>query len=152
MFLNKKWLNKRHINYKKVCFKDEREIQTIRGVLNRIEQNTCLRFQRHHSDSPMLDFIAFERSKAGDVQGCYTLVGKCISPIGNLCVRERKGGYKSVIVMDPGCSDEAMTFHLLLHKLGLWHEHSRFDRNKYIKILTENIKEGKFCGNNCLRD
>ena len=100
----------------------------------------------------MLDFIAFERSKAGDGQGCYTLVGKCISPIANLCVRERKGGYKSVIVMDPGCSDEAMTFHLMLHKLGFWHEHSRFDRNKYIKILTENIKEGKFFGDDCLRD
>ncbi|KAJ1368227.1 hypothetical protein KIN20_029310, partial [Parelaphostrongylus tenuis] len=29
--------------------------------------------------------------------------------------------------------------HELLHVIGLWHEHMRYDRDKYVKIHYENI-------------
>ena len=34
------------------------------------------------------------------------------------------------------------SFHLLFHILGRYHEHQRPDRNQYIKVQWDNIKEG----------
>ena len=34
------------------------------------------------------------------------------------------------------------SFHLLFHILGRYHEHQRPDRDQYIKVQWDNIKEG----------
>lgn len=41
------------------------------------------------------------------------------------------------------CRVEAVLLHELGHAIGFWHEQSRPDRDLYIKIIYENIKEGK---------
>ena len=36
--------------------------------------------------------------------------------------------------------------HEIMHAIGFWHEQSRPDRNLYVEVLWENIKDGKFTG------
>jgi hypothetical protein len=44
----------------------------------------------------------------------------------------------------PGCVDHGTVVHELLHKVGLWHEQMRSDRDKYIKVHYGNITQGKY--------
>ena len=41
------------------------------------------------------------------------------------------------------CREEPVLLHELGHAIGFWHEQSRPDRDLYIRIIFENIKEGK---------
>ena len=43
----------------------------------------------------------------------------------------------------PGCVSKGIALHELMHTLGFWHEQSRSDRDKYVKVKDHNIKEGK---------
>lgn len=58
----------------------------------------------------------------------------CASSVG------RVGGVQYVYLAD-GCST-GNTIHELAHALGLYHEHTRCDRDTYVVILTQNIQSG----------
>ena len=57
----------------------------------------------------------------------------CFSQIG------RVGG-KQIIGLAEGCS-KVKIIHEIIHALGFFHEQNRPDRDKYIKVLYENINE-----------
>lgn len=42
----------------------------------------------------------------------------------------------------PGCIKWGTIQHEFLHSLGFWHEHTRYDRDKYVSIQWENIEKG----------
>lgn len=59
----------------------------------------------------------------------------CSSPVG------RQGG-KQVIKLAPRC-EKGSTMHEILHSLGFWHEQSRADRDSYVRIAWDNIRDNK---------
>ena len=84
-----------------------------------IEQETCLKFQfRTYGD----------RIQFTNGSGCSSFVG-------------RLGRGKQAIKLGKGCFSVGIISHEILHALGMWHEQSRPDRDDYIRVISDNIKE-----------
>lgn len=63
--------------------------------------------------------------------GCYSGVG------------EPFWGNSYEVSIGDGCQGKGIIIHELLHAAGLFHEHQRFDRDNYVRILWRNIKRDK---------
>ncbi|KHJ75668.1 astacin [Oesophagostomum dentatum] len=91
--------------------------------MDRIEANTCIRFKERTNEH---DYIEIQ-NKAGE--GCYTNVGRI--------------GGKGILMLESNfretCMEPETVLHELMHVVGLWHEHMRYDRDKYIRVHYENI-------------
>lgn len=59
----------------------------------------------------------------------------CASPVG------MQGG-RQYIYLASGC-DAGSTIHEIGHALGLWHEQSRSDRDRYVNVYLANVETGK---------
>ncbi|KAK3750852.1 hypothetical protein QZH41_020240, partial [Actinostola sp. cb2023] len=92
--------------------------RAIRHAIREFHEHTCVQFIRRTNEK---DYISFQRD-----YGCY-------SPIG------RQGGLQKLAVGE-GCEYKGTIMHEIMHALGFFHEHSRFDRDKYVKILWWNIE------------
>ena len=47
-----------------------------------------------------------------------------------------------MLSLGSGCKNRGHVTHELMHALGFFHEHTRPDRDKFVKILWHNIKSG----------
>ena len=73
---------------------------------------------------------------------CITFF-RCWSYVGMLSKGALKAGYKQELSLGNGCEFKGTAIHEIFHALGFEHEHSRPDRDKYIKINFNNISPGK---------
>uniref|UniRef100_A0A0N5BPU5 Metalloendopeptidase n=1 Tax=Strongyloides papillosus TaxID=174720 RepID=A0A0N5BPU5_STREA len=96
----------------------------VREALKKLESETCLRFQEHK---------VFPRGQAGlkyfPGDGCYSNVGR--QSLNEL----------QEISIGPGCNFIPTIQHETMHALGFTHEQSRADRDKYLQILINNVKD-----------
>lgn len=60
--------------------------------------------------------------------------GGCASYVG------KRGGRQNIVI---GNCSRGSVAHEILHASGLWHEHSREDRDRYIRVNSANITSGK---------
>lgn len=63
--------------------------------------------------------------------GCYSGIGEPVF------------GDSQNVSIGPGCSSQGVIIHELLHAAGLFHEQSRDDRDKYVKIFWDNIQSSE---------
>ncbi|XP_039636214.1 astacin-like metalloprotease toxin 5 [Perca fluviatilis] len=91
----------------------------ILSAMAMLSRPTCVSFHERTSET---DYLLFEVST-----GCGSYLGFI-------------GGEQPVFI-GPECAVGSIA-HEILHALGLYHEHTRADRKKYIAILPKNIMKG----------
>lgn len=98
--------------------------ERVTKAMKHWEEKTKIRFvKRIPSDPKHKNFVRFE-----DQGGCFSQVGM-------------RGG-KQIISLGAGCGLGA-AIHEIGHAVGLWHEQSREDRSKFVRILFQNIEPGR---------
>lgn len=97
--------------------------RAIHSAMNEWEQKTCVRFVPRTNQEDYIEFF--------DGSGCWSYVG-------------RVGGKQQISisssVLKP-CFFHGIVLHEIGHALGFWHEQSRPDRDNYVQINWDNIKE-----------
>ncbi|KAM8725700.1 low choriolytic enzyme-like [Acanthopagrus schlegelii] len=97
---------------------DDSERRTIVKALKDFETKTCIRFVPRAAQRA---YLSIEPR-----YGCASLLG-------------RTGDKQVLSLQRYGCVSQGIIQHETLHALGFYHEHTRSDRDQYIKINWDNI-------------
>nr|BAJ23943.1 hatching enzyme [Hypomesus nipponensis] len=95
------------------------DVNAIKKAMNGFATQTCIRFVPYAGQRNYLDI----QSNGG----CWSALGK-------------QRGVQQVSLDTAGCISNGVIQHELLHALGFYHEHTRSDRDQYIKVNFENIR------------
>ncbi|KAI3382126.1 hypothetical protein SNEBB_011120 [Seison nebaliae] len=93
------------------------------------QKNTCIKFVNRTTES---DYLIVKNGL--DICGCCSYVGR----IGG----EQPIYLSKKCLVSSGKFRAGIFLHEIGHAIGFYHEHARPDRNKYIKIIRDNIKSG----------
>jgi len=97
----------------------------VQKAIQEFHRKTCLRFVSYNS-AYHRNYIEF-----GNDDGCSSRVGKRYAEYG-----------RQIISIGDGCNHVGTIIHEMMHAIGFFHEQSRSDRDKYVKIYWENILDG----------
>jgi hypothetical protein len=95
------------------------------------QRDSILRAMRHVEDKTNLDFVARTENYQTSYLSFVPSSWRCSSYVG------KKGGVQTVNLA-PACGKESLV-HLLGHAVGLLHEHSRSDRDSYIRLNCSSL-------------
>eukprot|EP00794_Sanderia_malayensis_P013852 gene13852-15300_t len=95
----------------------------IKAALDDISQVSCIKFVEHKDEKHWIKFV--------EKLGCWSFVGRLFFSPG-----------PQELSLGPGCIEVDTITHEVMHALGFMHEQSRPDRDQYVTIYWENIKEG----------
>ncbi|XP_072218007.1 low choriolytic enzyme-like isoform X2 [Leuresthes tenuis] len=99
---------------------DDSEKSIILSAMKGFEPKTCIRFIPRRSERM---YLSIEPK-----HGCFSLLGRI--------------GDKQVVSLQRfGCVAYGIVQHELMHALGFYHEHTRSDRDQYVKINWDNVKK-----------
>ncbi|XP_047602894.1 astacin-like metalloendopeptidase [Lutra lutra] len=101
---------------------DKASREVLLRAFAEFERFTCIRFVAYRGQRDFISIIP--------MSGCFSSVG-------------RSGGMQ-VVSLAPTCLQKGpgIVLHELMHVLGFWHEHSRADRDHYIRIDWNEILPG----------
>ncbi|KRX57911.1 Zinc metalloproteinase nas-15 [Trichinella sp. T9] len=119
--IQSRWPNKMVLYYFDKVYIDDKKMKMFQEVIDELQKNTCLKFKRLKKRSKNHLFIT-------DLKGCWSYVG--FHPI--------QGGQS--LSLGKRCWRPDVIRHELMHTLGFYHEHSRYDRDHHVNIFYENIK------------
>lgn len=96
----------------------------IKGALKEYNDKTCLRFRPYQKSDD--DYVTIKGSESG----CWSMVG-------------RHGKGQVLNINNPKCVRHGVVLHELMHALGFYHQQSAADRDDWVDIHWDNIKEGQ---------
>jgi len=100
--------------------------EAVLVAMKKIEKDTCIRFvprEKKHKKYLVVKSIGG---------------GACWTKNIGLPSTER-----NVINLGPGCGTAKKILHELLHGVGMYHTHQRWDRDRYVEVVKNNIKIGR---------
>jgi len=90
----------------------------VKEAIKEFQKRTCIKFVPRRRERSYVRFVYGV--------GCFSMIGKT--------------GRSQQISLGRGCGYKGTVLHEIMHALGFFHEQSRLDRDKYIRINWKNIK------------
>lgn len=97
-------------------------MNSIRVAMNEMQSRLCVRFVPRTNQNDFIDIFS------GD--GCFSYIG-------------RNGGRQDLSLRRNGCLSKGTIQHELIHALGFFHMQSHANRDNFVRILYENIPNGR---------
>ncbi|CAH1773030.1 unnamed protein product [Owenia fusiformis] len=121
---------------------EQSEVDIIKDAMDKITKRTslngeeCIVFKQRDSEENFIQIYHTEGSFVvlGNEEPNAEPNNKCYSRVGMT-------GKGQPVALGKKCITQGTVMHILLHTLGLWHEESRADRDKYIDIDWSNIQD-----------
>ncbi|KAM9778318.1 low choriolytic enzyme-like [Syngnathus typhle] len=131
------------IPYNGISFAADTERQTIEMALREIEARTCIRFIPQRNQMAVLSpNMGQPKPSFKNSHWLYLMTSStCVHPSRCFSMLGRMGGKQLVALQRFGCVQRGIIQHEVLLALGFYHEHTRSNRDDYIRIHWENIQD-----------